>query len=151
AQIHGIFEGDDTSPKILAFLEGTTAYGCVDLAGQTRLSYPPNVRIIRVPSTGRINVKHLLYAFSEGADGIVFIEGYDSVFDENRLRDHVIRIKKDLQKFGVKSLRLMSTPTTLPQCNKIVKLFQTFNERISKMGLIPEEKRQELRENLGGL
>lgn len=57
-------------PKIVAFLCNWCSYGAADLAGVSRLQYPPNIRAIRVPCTGRMNPKFLLAAFRQGADGI---------------------------------------------------------------------------------
>jgi len=148
AQIHGICEDSGTSPRIIAFLENKAAYGSMDLAGQSRLSYPDNIRIIGVPSTGRVSSRHLLHAFASGADGIIFIEGDDSAFKDNQLREHVIQLKKELGAYGIESLRLVSTTTTLPQCDKVIDLFTTFNERISKIGRLLEEKRAKIRKAL---
>jgi len=150
AQIEGTCEEDDGEPRILAFLEKTTAYGSADLAGQTRGSYTPKVNIIAVPSTGRVGLRHLLHAFASGADGVILLEGDDSSFREDQVREHVNNIKKGLSKFGVEPLRVVSTTTTLPQYDKVVNLFQTFDERISKMGHISPEKRQEIAEALAG-
>lgn len=150
AQIQGTSDKEGDRPRIIAFLEKTTAYGSADLAGQTRIQYTPNVRVISVPSTGRVGLKHVLAAFSSGADGVIFIEGDDSPFREEGIRDHVNSMKKELSKFGVESLRVVSTTTTLPQYDKVVNLFQTFDERISKMGRISPEKRQKIAEALTG-
>ena len=57
-------------PNIIAFLCNWCSYGAADLAGVSRLQYPPNIRAIRVPCTGRMNPKFLLAAFRHGADGI---------------------------------------------------------------------------------
>lgn len=57
-------------PKILAFLCNWCTYGAADLAGVTRLQYPPNFRVIRVPCSGRVNPKFILGAFRSGADGV---------------------------------------------------------------------------------
>jgi len=151
AQIRGVCEGETTSPKIIAFLERTTAYGSADLGGQNRRSYPANIRIIGVPTTGRLGIKHLLHAFAAGADGIIFIEGDDSAFSEEQLRNHVIELKKRLHTFNIESLRLVSTTTTLPQYEKMLDLFETFTERISRIGSLPKERRDEIRGKLGGL
>lgn len=150
AQIRGTMEGEGDSPRILAFLEKTTAYGSADLAGQTRVSYSPKVRIVSVPSTGRVGVRHVLQAFASGADGVILIEGDDSPFREDGVRDHVNSIKKDLGKFGIESLRVVSTTTTLPQYDKVVNLFQTFDDRITKMGRVAPEKRQKIAQTLAG-
>lgn len=150
AQIHGTSQVGSDKPRIIAFLEKTTAYGSADLAGQSRMGYTPNVRIISVPSTGRVGLKHVLHAFAHGADGLVFIEGDDSPFREDGVRDHVNQLKREVSKYGVESLRLVSITTTLPQYDKVVNLFETLNERLSKMGRLPEEKRQKILKALGG-
>jgi coenzyme F420-reducing hydrogenase delta subunit len=59
-------------------------------------------------------------------------------------------MKKELTKFGVESLRLVSMTTTLPQYDKVVNLFQTFDERITKMGRVPPEKRKKIAEAIAG-
>jgi heterodisulfide reductase subunit A len=147
AQVRGVSVGGE-SPRIIAFLEGTTAYASADLAGQTRLSYSPLVRIIRVPSTGRVGLRHLLSAFAAGADGVVFIEGDDSVFTEDKLREYVIQLKKELRGYGIKPLRLIHTTTTIPQYDKILNIFETFIARISRIGPISEEVRSNIEKNL---
>ncbi|MFB3889232.1 MAG: FAD-dependent oxidoreductase [Candidatus Bathyarchaeia archaeon] len=150
AQIKGIAEAEGEPPKIIAFVEKMTAYGSADLGGQSRRSYSPAIRILRIPSNARLGMKHVLQAFAEGADGIVFIEGDDSVFKEDKLREHVIQFKKDLGKFGIQSLRLQSMTTTLPQYEKIFTLFDDFVERVKKLGPIAPQKREEVRKYLGG-
>jgi heterodisulfide reductase subunit A len=147
AQIKGISEGGK-SPKIIAFLEKEIAYGAADLAGQSRVSYPANVEIVGVPSTGRIGLKHVLHAFSSGADGVVLLEDHGSVFTEEALREHVIKMKEELRAYGIKPLRLMSFSTTLPEYGKVTNTFETFNERISKIGPLSEETRVRIREKL---
>jgi F420-non-reducing hydrogenase iron-sulfur subunit len=44
------------------------AYAAGDLAGSMRLNYPPNVKVVQVPCTGRVDILHLLRAIEEGAD-----------------------------------------------------------------------------------
>ena len=57
-------------PKILAFLCNWCSYAGADLAGTARIQYPPSIRIIRVPCTGRVNPKFILAAFRKGVDGV---------------------------------------------------------------------------------
>lgn len=57
-------------PKIVAFLCNWCSYGAADLAGVSRLQYPPNIRVIRIPCTGRMSPKFLLSAFIKGADAV---------------------------------------------------------------------------------
>jgi coenzyme F420-reducing hydrogenase delta subunit len=58
-------------PKILAFLCNWCSYAGADLAGVSRIQYPPNVRIIRVMCSGRINPAFVIRAFQMGADGVL--------------------------------------------------------------------------------
>ena len=62
------------SPHIVGFACNWCTYAGADLAGTSRLSYPPNITLIRVMCTGRIDMQHILAAFAQGADG-VFIGG----------------------------------------------------------------------------
>ena len=57
-------------PKIVAFFCNWCTYGGADLAGVSRLQYPPNFRAIRLPCTGRMSPKFILEAFKRGADGV---------------------------------------------------------------------------------
>jgi len=58
-------------PKILAFLCNWCSYAGADLAGTSRIQYPPNIRVIRVPCSGRINPLFILKALQGGVDGIL--------------------------------------------------------------------------------
>ncbi|MBI9106016.1 MAG: hydrogenase iron-sulfur subunit [Spirochaetales bacterium] len=58
-------------PKIVAFLCNWCSYAGADLAGVSRIQYGPNIRIIRVPCSGRINPLYILKAFQNGADGVL--------------------------------------------------------------------------------
>ena len=64
----------DWEPKILAFACHYCAFAAADLAGVMRLSYPSNVKIIRLPCTGKFDYIHALRAFERGIDG-VFVAG----------------------------------------------------------------------------
>ncbi|MCK9423055.1 MAG: hydrogenase iron-sulfur subunit [Bacteroidales bacterium] len=58
-------------PTIVAFLCNWCAYTGADLAGTSRLRYAPNIRIIRVMCSGRIEPTFILKAFQQGADGVL--------------------------------------------------------------------------------
>ncbi len=58
-------------PKIVAFLCNWCSYAGADLAGTSRIQYPPNIRIIRLPCSGRINPLYIIKALVEGADGVM--------------------------------------------------------------------------------
>ncbi len=58
-------------PRIVAFLCNWCSYAGADLAGVSRIQYPPNVRVIRVPCSGRINPLFIIKALQSGADGVL--------------------------------------------------------------------------------
>ncbi len=58
-------------PKIVAFLCNWCAYAGADLAGVSRLQYPPNIRTIRVMCSGRVDPLFILEAFKDGVDGVL--------------------------------------------------------------------------------
>jgi len=58
-------------PKIVGFLCNWCSYPGSDLAGVMRLTYPPNIRIVRIMCTGRLDSALILKAFLEGADGVL--------------------------------------------------------------------------------
>ena len=57
--------------QIIAYCCKHCAYAAADLAGELRMQYPPSVKIIELPCTGRVDVLSLLEAFEQGADGIM--------------------------------------------------------------------------------
>jgi len=61
-------------PNILAFACHYCAFAAADLAGVMRLSYPTNVKVVRLPCTGKLDYIHILHAFERGVDG-VFVAG----------------------------------------------------------------------------
>jgi len=64
-------EEEAYEPRIVAFCCNWCSYAGADLAGTTRLQYPPNVRIIRVMCSGRVDPSFVLKAFALGADGVI--------------------------------------------------------------------------------
>ncbi len=63
--------GNGWEPQIVAFLCNWCSYAGADLAGVSRIQYPPNVRVIRVPCSGRINPLFIVKALQAGADGVL--------------------------------------------------------------------------------
>ena len=58
-------------PKVIAFLCNWCSYAGADLAGVSRIQYPPNIRIIRVPCSGRVNPLFIVKSLQSGADGVL--------------------------------------------------------------------------------
>jgi coenzyme F420-reducing hydrogenase delta subunit len=64
-------ESAEFMPKIVAFLCNWCSYAGADLAGISRMHYPPSLRIIRVPCSGRVDPFFILQALQQGADGVL--------------------------------------------------------------------------------
>ena len=58
-------------PKIIGFLCNWCSYAGADMAGTSRMRYEPNIRIIRVPCSGRVDPILLLKCFQQGSDGVL--------------------------------------------------------------------------------
>ena len=69
---------EEFEPIIIAFVCNWCTYTAADLAGTSRLTYPKNVRLIRVMCTGMVDPQYVIKAFLEGADGVL-ISGNDLV------------------------------------------------------------------------
>ena len=64
-------EKEEFKPLIVAFCCNWCSYAGAELAGTSRLNYPANVKIIRVPCSCRVNTNFIIRAFQKGADGVV--------------------------------------------------------------------------------
>ncbi len=97
-------------PKILALCCHYCAYAAADLAGSMRLTYPPNVRVLRLPCTGKVDMAYIMRAFERGVDGVIVagcLEG-GCHFQEGNLRakKRVGLAKQVLEEAGFDSRRL---------------------------------------------
>ena len=66
-----VMESETWEPKIVAFLCNWCSYAGADLAGTSRMQYPPNIRVVRVPCSGRIDPLFILASLQKGADGVL--------------------------------------------------------------------------------
>jgi F420-non-reducing hydrogenase iron-sulfur subunit len=64
-------KGQIFEPKIVAFLCNWCSYAGADLAGVSRFQYPANIRVIKVPCSGRINPMYIIKALYSGVDGVL--------------------------------------------------------------------------------
>lgn len=64
---------ENFEPKIVSFLCNWCSYAGADLAGTSRMQYPQNIRIIRVPCSGRVDPLFVVKAFLDGADGVMVL------------------------------------------------------------------------------
>lgn len=128
-------------PKILAFCCHFCAYASADLAGSMRLQYPPNVRIIRTPCTGRLEVEYYMKAIENGADGILIagcLEGGCHFIDGNLFaRRRVTATREMLEECGIDKERLrMVNVSAAGAVNLVERIFEMV-ETVKKLGPNP--------------
>jgi len=146
AQLRGVLS--DKQPeevRIVAFVDKNIGYTGMDFLGLDRVNYPENIRIVPVPSTAILGLKHLLYAFAFGADGILIIEGQEEI-DEKFTKKRMIEIGRSLGEFGIESMRVRYSYVPLPVYKKAADLFTRFTERIKKFGPLTTEKRETIKQ-----
>lgn len=125
-------------PKILAYCCQWCSYAAADLAGSMRLQYPPNIRIIRVPCTGRVDMLYMLKAFEDGADG-VFLSGClrgdcHYVNGNYKAQRRVEQGKKILAQIGVEPERLEMFFNSSAMGPQFAKTCIDFTQRIRELG-----------------
>ena len=111
-----------------------------------RLQYPPDIRIIQVPCTGKVDLIHLLTAFEEGADG-VFVAGClegDCHFLEGNLhaKKRVRRVKEILDKVGLGSGRLEMFNLSAGMGPRFAEIAREMDARIRELGPSPIRRRK---------
>jgi coenzyme F420-reducing hydrogenase delta subunit len=119
----------------------------MDFLGLDRANYPENIRIVSVPSTAILGLKHLLSAFAFGADGVLVIEGSQEI-DERFTKKRIIEMGRELAAYGVESMRVRYSYVPLPVYKKAAELFLMFTDRIKKFGPLAEDKRNGIRQQL---
>ena len=134
-------------PKIVAFCCRYCSYAAADLAGSMRLQYPDNVRIVLLPCTGKVDVKFLLKAFEEGADGVMIagcLEGNCHFLTGNyRARKKAGRAKEILEQIGIKPDRVEMYNLSAGMGPRWAEIVTEFTDRILKLGPVFGEKSEE--------
>ena len=149
ANLRGVLmDKEPDEVRIIAFVDKNVGYTGMDFLGLDHVNYPESIRIVHVPSTAILGLKHLLYAFAFGADGILVIEGQQDI-DEKFTKKRMIETGRSLAEFGIKSMRVRYSYVPLPVYKKAADLFTRFSERIKKFGPLPKEKRTNIKQRLG--
>jgi len=125
-------------PKIVAFLCNWCSYAGADLAGVSRLQYGPNVRIIRVPCTGRINPLYIMRALQNGADGVLISGCHpgDCHYISGNLvaRRKFAVMKKMISYIGIEPERVQFTWVSASEGSRFAALMNQVIEDIKKIG-----------------
>ena len=131
-------------PRIVAFCCNWCSYAGADLAGVSRLQYPPNARIIRVMCSGRVEPYFILRALEKGADGVLvtgchigdchYISGNVEAEKRMKMTEEVLDI------LGLSRKRMKLEWVSASEGQKFAKTMTDFTEQIRKLGPNPLPK-----------
>ena len=131
-------ENKKWQPKILAFLCNWCSYAGADLAGVSRLQYPPNARIVRVPCSGRVNPAYILKALQEGVDGVLVSgchPGDCHYLTGNYHARRKFRLLKELLDFvGVEDGRVQFSWVSAAEGAKFAQVMAEVTEKVRALG-----------------
>jgi len=131
-------------PIVIAFCCHYCAYTAADLAGTMRLQYPSNVRIIRLPCTGKVDIRHLLEVFEKGADGAYVagcLEGDCHFLKGNyRAKKRVALAKRILEDAGIGGERLEMFNMSAAMGPRFAEVAREMTEKIRKLGPSPVKR-----------
>jgi F420-non-reducing hydrogenase iron-sulfur subunit len=135
-------EKTEFEPKIIGFLCNWCAYAGADLAGVSRIQYPPNIRIIRVMCSGRIDPIFILEALKDGADGVL-VAGCHLPSDCHYISGNfkalrrITLLKKVLQDFGIEPERVRLEWVSASEGDRFAAIVRDMVEQIKKLGPNP--------------
>lgn len=125
-------------PKIMAFLCNWCSYAGADLAGTSRLEYPPNLRVIRVMCSSRVDPVFVLRAFRQGADAVLIAgchPGECHYADGNYYtRRRFLLMKKLLDYVGIDPRRLRLEWISSSEGNKFADIVKDMTGEIAEIG-----------------
>ena len=125
-------------PKIVGFLCNWCSYRAADLAGSARIKYPPNVRIIRVMCSGRVDPTSVFKALADGADGVMVAgchPGECHYLEQNykaMRRFHMI--KHTLKAMGVEDDRVRLIWASAAEGQQLAAAIDKFVDDVRKLG-----------------
>jgi F420-non-reducing hydrogenase iron-sulfur subunit len=132
---------EEFEPKILAFCCNWCAYAGADLAGVSRLQYPPNIRIIRVMCSGRVEPEFVLKAFALGADGVLVLGCHPGdchyLSGNYKTMRRVLLIKRFLEQFGMEQERLKLEWVSAAEGARFAQVVTDFINRVKELGPNP--------------
>ncbi len=139
-------------PRIIGFMCNWCSYAGADLAGTSRIQYSPNLRIIRVMCSGRVDPTFVLKAFKSGADGVL-IAGCHPPSDchyingnlKARRRYHLLQ--KLLTQLGLEPQRMRLEWISAAEGDKFARVVSEFTEQLRALGPSPLTRIEEIESN----
>jgi F420-non-reducing hydrogenase iron-sulfur subunit len=125
-------------PKIVGFLCNWCSYAGADMAGTSRIKYAPNVRIIRVMCSGRVDPTFVLKAFEQGADGVLVCGCHpgDCHYSEGNYKTQrrIPLLKKVLEQLGIEPQRLRLAWVSAAEAQQFAEVVNEIAAEIKELG-----------------
>jgi len=129
---------ENWEPKIIAFLCNWCSYAGADLAGVSRIQYPPNIRIVRVPCSGRVNPNFIIKSLTDGWDGVIVSGCHpgDCHYISGNLvaRRRFAILKELLELFGIEPGRVNIMWASAAEGERFANLIKKATNIIKKLG-----------------
>jgi F420-non-reducing hydrogenase iron-sulfur subunit len=128
-------------PKIVGFLCNWCSYAGADLAGVSRIQYPPTLRIVRVMCSGRVDPVFILEAFKSGADGVLIAGCHPGdchyISGNYKAQHRVLMLKRVLQQLGLEPQRLRLDWVSASEGARFATIIKDMTKEIKKLGPSP--------------
>jgi F420-non-reducing hydrogenase iron-sulfur subunit len=135
---------DNFNPSIVGFFCNWCTYLAADLAGTSRMKYAPNVRVVRTMCSGRVDPQMVLWAFRNGADGVLIggCHPGDCHYQEGNykaLRRSKLLLKM-LPQFGIEPERLRLEWISASEGERLRDVMNEFTEQIRRLGPLRKQE-----------
>jgi len=131
-------KGQDFEPKIVGFLCNWCSYAGADKAGVAQSPYPPNVNVIKVMCSGRVDPQFVMKAFENGADGVIILACHpgDCHYKEGNYRavQRYRMLIRLLKQFGIEEQRCRFDYVSAGEGEKFVKVITEMVETVRGLG-----------------
>jgi F420-non-reducing hydrogenase iron-sulfur subunit len=125
-------------PKIVAFFCNWCTYTAADLAGTARMTYSPNVRVVRIMCSGRLDPQFVLAALRDGADGVLIggCHPGDCHYQEGNYKAvrRFTLLKKLLKSMGIDDARVRLEWIAASEGDKVQKVINEITETVRRLG-----------------
>lgn len=139
--IGGATMNDKFEPLILGFCCNWCSYAGADLAGVSRIQYPPNLRIVRVMCSGMVHPNMVINALNNGADGVLICGCHigDCHYQEGNLlaQRRAEAIKVLLDDFGIENERFRLDWVSAAEGQRFGQVVTEFTEQVRRLGPNP--------------
>jgi len=128
----------DFQPRVVGFLCNWCSYAGADMTGTSRIIYPPNIRILRVPCSGRVDPLFIVKAFREGADGVLISGCHpgDCHYAEGNYhtRRRLAVMQSMLEFVGIEPGRVKLTWVSASEGKQFAQIVREFTDTVKKLG-----------------